>query len=59
MLTDIEIAQAANALPIGEIAHLAGIDPKFVEPYGHGKAKIDLDCSQFKKPSPHGQLDLF
>lgn len=27
--------------------------------HGIGKAKIDLDCSQFKKPSPHGQLDLF
>ena len=27
--------------------------------HGIGKAKIDLDCSQFKKPSPNGQLDLF
>ena len=57
MLTDIEIAQAANALPIGEIAHQAGIDLKFVEPYGHGKAKIDLE---FLKGSdrPDGKLIL-
>ena len=27
--------------------------------HGIGKAHIDLDCSQFRKPSPHGQLDLF
>ena len=57
MLTDIEIAQAANALPIGEIAHQVGIDPKFAEPYGHGKAKIDLE---FLKGSdrPDGKLIL-
>lgn len=24
-----------------------------------GKAHVDLDCSQFRKPSPNGQLDLF
>lgn len=27
--------------------------------HGIGKAAIDLDCSQFKKPSRGGQLDLF
>lgn len=27
--------------------------------HGIGKAKIDLDCTQFRKPSPNGQLDLF
>lgn len=27
--------------------------------HGIGKAHIDLDCSQFKKPSRGGQLDLF
>jgi formate--tetrahydrofolate ligase len=57
VLTDIEIAQAASPLPIGEIARLAGIDSKFVEPYGHGKAKIDLE---FLKGSdrPDGKLIL-
>jgi DNA repair photolyase len=24
-----------------------------------GKAHLDLDCTQFRKPSPNGQLDLF
>jgi DNA repair photolyase len=27
--------------------------------HGIGKAEIDLDCTQFKKPSTDGQLDLF
>jgi len=27
--------------------------------FGIGKAKVDLDCTQFKKPSADGQLDLF
>lgn len=27
--------------------------------YGIGKAEIDLDCTQFRKPSRNGQLDLF
>jgi DNA repair photolyase len=27
--------------------------------HGIGKAHIDLDCTQFRKPSPNGQLDLF
>ena len=40
--TDIEIAQAAEPKPIYEIAKLAGIDEKYIEPYGKTKAKIDL-----------------
>ncbi|MBB3860270.1 DNA repair photolyase [Novosphingobium hassiacum] len=27
--------------------------------HGIGRAQIDLDCSQFRKPSRNGQLDLF
>ncbi|MBA4355695.1 MAG: radical SAM protein, partial [Novosphingobium sp.] len=27
--------------------------------HGIGKAGIDLDCAQFRKPSRAGQLDLF
>ena len=27
--------------------------------YGIGKAHLDLDCAQFRKPSRNGQLDLF
>lgn len=40
--TDIEIAQAAEPKPIYEVARLAGIDEKYIEPYGKTKAKIDL-----------------
>ena len=41
-LSDIEIAQACRMRPIGEIAEKAGVDEKYVEPYGRYKAKIDL-----------------
>lgn len=40
--TDIEIAQAAESKPIYEVARLAEIDEKYIEPYGKTKAKIDL-----------------
>ncbi len=41
MLTDIQIAQSAALLPIGEIAEKAGIPAEAIEPYGRYKAKID------------------
>ena len=41
-LTDIEIAQACEMKPIGEIAQAAGIDEKYIEQYGRWKAKVDL-----------------
>ncbi|MBP5208422.1 MAG: formate--tetrahydrofolate ligase [Clostridia bacterium] len=40
-LTDLEIAQKCEMRPIYEIAKKAGIDEKYVEPYGKYKAKID------------------
>ncbi len=40
-LSDIEIAQATEMKPIGEIARVAGIDDKYLEQYGRYKAKID------------------
>lgn len=39
--SDIEIAQSAKMKPIAEIAELAGIDEKYLEPYGKYKAKVD------------------
>ena len=42
MLTDIEIAQRASLLPIGEIAARLGIPDYALEPYGRTKAKISL-----------------
>ena len=44
MLTDIDIAQRAKMLPIGEIAARLGIPDDALEPYGRTKAKISLDC---------------
>lgn len=41
-LTDIEIAQQCEMLPITEIAKKAGIADKYLEQYGKYKAKIDL-----------------
>ena len=40
-LSDIEIAQATVTAPISEIAKKAGIDDKYLEPYGKNKAKVD------------------
>src|SRR5690625_3868141 len=41
--SDIEIAQDANIQPISSIANELGIPTRFVEPYGHYKAKLSLD----------------
>ena len=43
MKTDIEIAQITQLLPITRIAEKAGIEEKYLEPYGRVKAKISLD----------------
>lgn len=42
MKTDIEIAQEASMLPIGQIAEKLGMKESEIEPYGHTKAKLDL-----------------
>ena len=41
MTTDLDIARAAQLLPLTEIAARAGIPQAAVEPYGRHKAKID------------------
>ncbi len=41
-LTDIEIARSAKIQNIMDIANKAGIDDKYLEPYGKYKAKVDL-----------------
>lgn len=40
--SDIEIAQSTKMLNVYDIAKDAGIDEKYLEPYGKYKAKIDL-----------------
>jgi len=57
--SDIEIAQAAKLLPIMDLARdRLGIDPKFLEPYGHTKAKISLDYIREIQGRPNGKLVL-
>lgn len=41
--SDIEIAQEATMLPITEVAEKAGISYDALEPYGHYKAKVDIN----------------
>ena len=42
MMTDIEIAQSTEMLPIRTVAEKAGIDEELLEYYGNVKAKIDI-----------------
>lgn len=58
MKTDIQIAQETEALKISEIAKIAGIDEKYVEPYGYTKAKIDYNIMADKKDTPDGKVVL-
>lgn len=56
-MTDIEIAQACEMKKIGDVAATAGIDEKYLEPYGRYKAKIDLRLLS-ENPAPDGKLIL-
>ncbi|MCB0889247.1 MAG: formate--tetrahydrofolate ligase, partial [Nocardioidaceae bacterium] len=42
-MDDLEIARAAQLLPISQVADTLGLDPSTIEPYGRNVAKIDLD----------------
>ncbi|MBR4255803.1 MAG: formate--tetrahydrofolate ligase, partial [Clostridia bacterium] len=55
-LTDLEIAQRCEMQPIYKIAEKAGIDEKYVEPYGKYKAKIDMKAVSGKEKN--GKLIL-
>lgn len=56
--TDIQIAQECRKKNIVEIAHIAGIDEKYLEQYGHEKAKIDLQLLKDLPDRPDGKLIL-
>ncbi len=56
--SDIEIAQAADALPIGEIAARLNIPDDALSPYGRTKAKIDLHHVNSLQDKPDGKLIL-
>jgi formate--tetrahydrofolate ligase len=56
--SDIEIAQAAEIRPIGEIADKLGIPADSLSPYGRTKAKIDLEFIEGLSDRPDGKLIL-
>ncbi len=56
-MTDIEIAQACKMEPIGVIAQRAGVDEKYLEPYGKYKAKVDYALLN-ESDRPDGKLIL-
>ncbi len=57
MLSDIEIAQAAQLQPIREIAEQLDLSTDDIIPYGHYKAKIPLDVINRRDSEP-GSLVL-
>ena len=56
--SDIEIAQEANPLKIGEIAGGLGIDSDYIEQYGNYKAKIDNRFLKDNADKKNGKLIL-
>ena len=58
VMSDIEIARNASAKPIGEIAVKLNIPDSSLIPYGHTKAKVDLDFVSSLKNRNDGKLIL-
>ncbi len=56
--SDLEIAQAAEILPIWEVAEGLGIPADNLIPYGHDKAKIDYDFLESVQDKSDGKLIL-
>jgi formate--tetrahydrofolate ligase len=57
-MSDIEIARAAHALPICDIAEKIGIPGDAVMPFGNTKAKIDPGYIETLQDRPDGKLIL-
>jgi formyltetrahydrofolate synthetase len=53
--SDIDIAQAADVIPIGEVAEQAGILPEELEYFGPYKAKVKLEILDRMKDVPDGK----
>lgn len=58
MLTDVEIAQSCNMLPIKEIAKSIGIDEDYLDYYGKYKAKLNDSLFNATKDKKDGKLIL-
>ena len=55
-LSDLDIANQSTLQPIGDIAEKVGIPADAIEPYGHYKAKIDIN--QVKQKENKGKVVL-
>ena len=55
-LSDLEIANLSKLKPISEIARKVGITEDALEPYGHYKAKIDIN--QIQEQEKKGKVVL-
>ena len=58
MKPDIQIAQEAKMLPIGEVAAQLGLKDTEIEPYGHYKAKLMPEAEKRLADKPEGKLIL-
>uniref|UniRef100_UPI001BD1A95A formate--tetrahydrofolate ligase n=1 Tax=Acetomicrobium sp. TaxID=1872099 RepID=UPI001BD1A95A len=58
MLSDIEIAQRSKLKPIRDIAQDLGIPERYLLPYGHYKAKVEVNYMKDLKERPDGKLIL-
>ncbi len=58
MLTDIEIAQQAKLMKIGQIAEKLGVSEDETEPYGHYKAKLSQRLFERVRDNKDGKLIL-
>ncbi len=56
--SDIEIAQAARMLKIGEIAEKLGLNEEYLEHYGKYKAKLSCNLLKDMEERPDGKLVL-
>ncbi|GHB17586.1 formate--tetrahydrofolate ligase [Pseudovibrio japonicus] len=57
-MNDIEIARAANMIPIARVAQNLEIPENALEPYGRFKAKVNLDEMPELANKPNGKLIL-
>ena len=52
MLSDIEIAQAAELQPIQAVAETLGLGSSDIVPFGHHKAKVPMDVARSRGGDP-------
>ena len=58
VMSDIEVAREAKMKPITEIGNTLGIPAESLQPFGHTKAKIDLNYIKSIQDRPDGKLVL-